>query len=283
MDRSANEVIRAAVVQMTSGADRAANLRQAGELVAEAAARGARIVVLPETWNLMGGSAAVQGAAEDFGGPALMAVREWATTLEVWVVAGTIGERRHGGGRVANTSVVIDPRGEIIAAYRKVHLFDVEVGAHTYHESSTTAPGDEIVVADVGPVRLGLSVCYDLRFPELYRALIDTGATVVAVPSAFTERTGRAHWEVLVRARAVENQVFVLAAGQVGAHPDGTRSYGDSMIVDPWGVVLGRAVLQEPGVVVADLDLTRQSEVRATLPALSHRRRDLFGGAGAGD
>jgi predicted amidohydrolase len=280
VDGSANEVLRAAVVQMTSGADRDANLRQAEGLVAEAAARGATIIVLPETWNLMGGPDAVRAAAEDLDGPSLSAARRWARTHRVWVVAGTVGERRPADDRIANTSVVIGPDGESVDAYRKVHLFDVDVGGRVYRESATTIPGDAVAVADVGGVRLGLSVCYDLRFPELYRALSDRGATVVAVPSAFTERTGQAHWEVLLRARAVENQVFVLAAGQVGLHPDGSRSYGDSMIVDPWGVVLGRADRSGPGVVVADLDLDRQTEVRAMLPALAHRRPDLFGGAG---
>jgi predicted amidohydrolase len=282
VDRSAHEAVRAAVVQMTSGGDPGANRRQAAELVARAADRGARIIVLPETWNLMAGPAAVRGGAEPLDGPSLAAAREWARVLGVTVVAGTIGEHIPGADRIANTSVVIDPAGEIAALYRKVHLFDVDVAGRTYRESATTAPGDAVVVADAGPVRLGLSVCYDLRFPELYRVLVGLGATVLSVPSAFTERTGRAHWEVLVRARAVENQAFVLAAGQVGRHPDGSRSFGHSMIVDPWGIVLDAVDAPEPGIGVADLDLARLAEVRAELPALTHRRADLFGGTAAG-
>jgi predicted amidohydrolase len=260
---------------MTSGADVAANHRTADRLVRQAVAEGARLVVLPETWNLMGGAARILAGAEVLTGPSLDLARSWARAFGITVVAGSIGEWVPGGERVRNTSAVIGPAGEISGIYRKLHLFDVDVAGRRYRESDTTAPGEEICVADVGPLRLGLSVCYDLRFPELYRRLVDLGATAFAVPSAFTARTGRDHWEVLVRARAIEDQVFVLAANQTGAHPDGSESHGHSMIVGPWGVVLAEASAGE-GIAVADLDLAELARVRATLPALAHRRPEIL-------
>jgi predicted amidohydrolase len=259
---------------MTSGADAAANRRTAERLVRRAASAGAGLVVLPETWNLMAGPAAVVAGAEPLDGPSLGLVAGLAAELGVAIVAGSIGERSGDGQRARNTSVAFGPDGAVAGIYRKLHLFDVEVDGRAYRESATVAPGDGVCVADVGPLRVGMSICYDLRFPELYRRLVDLGATAVAIPSAFTARTGRDHWDVLVRARAIENQVFVLAAGQVGRHPDGSESYGHSMIVDPWGVVLARAGDGE-GIAVADLDLHRLAEIRAQLPALAHRRLGL--------
>jgi deaminated glutathione amidase len=275
VDPSAARTIRAAVVQMTSGADVAANHRTAARLVRQAAAERATLVVLPETWNLMGGPARVLAGAEDLDGPSIELVRGWARTLGITVVAGSIGERDPGGARTRNTSIVIGSDGQTAGVYRKLHLFDVELPGRSYRESDTTAPGSELCVADVGPLRLGLSVCYDLRFPELYRRLIDLGATAFAVPSAFTARTGRDHWEVLLRARAIEDQVFVLAADQTGRHPDGSESHGHSMIVGPWGAVLAE-VPDGEGIAVADLELAELARVRATLPALAHRRRAVF-------
>ena len=246
--------LRAAVVQMTSGADVAANHRTADRLVRQAAADGARLVVLPETWNLMGDPARIRAGAEDLDGPSLGLARTWARELGITLVAGSIGERVPDTARVRNLSVVIGPDGRITGRYRKLHLFDVDVAGRAYRESDTTLPGEEICVAEGGPLRLGMSVCYDLRFPELYRRLVDLGATAFVVPSAFTARTGRAHWEVLVRARAIEDQVFVLAADQTGLHPDGSASYGHSMIVGPWGDVLAELADGE-GIAVADLEL----------------------------
>ena len=275
VDRSAAWTVRAAVLQMTSGDDVAANHRTADRLVREAAGAGARLIVLPETWNLMGGPARIRAGAEDLDGPSLALARRWARELGITVVAGSIGERDPDARRVRNTSVVIDPDGTVTGTYRKLHLFDVEVAGRSYRESDTTAPGAEVCVADCGPLRLGMSVCYDLRFPELYRRLIDLGATAFVIPSAFTARTGRDHWEVLVRARAIEDQVFVLAADQVGTHPDGSESWGHSLIVGPWGEVLAE-VTDGEGVGLADLELDELARVRATLPALAHRRPGIF-------
>lgn len=278
VDRSADGQVRAAVLQMSSGADAAVNRRAAERQVRDAAGQGATLIVLPETWNLMGGPAAVVPGAEDLDGPSLSLMAGLARALGVTIVAGSIGERTSAGERVRNASAVFGPDGRRIAVYRKLHLFDVTVGGRAYRESATVAPGDGLVAVDTDTLRLGLSVCYDLRFPELYRGLADLGVQAVAVPSAFTARTGRDHWEVLLRARAIENQVFVLAAGQIGRHPDGSTSWGHSMIVDPWGAVLAEAGDGE-GVVIADLDLAHQDRIRADLPVLQHRRPEL-GGAG---
>jgi len=259
---------------MTSGADLGANHASADLLVRQAAAEGARLVVLPETWNLMGGTAVALAGAEDLEGPSVQLARVWARELRITVVAGSIGERIPGAQRIYNTSLVIAPDGRIAGVYRKLHLFDVEVAGRTYRESDSAAPGAQIAVVDAGPLRLGMSVCYDLRFPELYRRMIDRGATAFVVPSAFTARTGRDHWEVLLRARAIEDQAFVLAADQVGIHPDGAASYGHSMIISPWGTVLAQ-IAEGNGIAVADLDLVELERVRAMLPALRHRRPEL--------
>jgi deaminated glutathione amidase len=203
------------------------------------------------------------------------AMSAWAARHGVAIVGGSITERRDGYEKCFNTCVVVDPDGEVSAVYRKIHLFDVEVGGVRYWESEAEQPGEEPVLAEVHDWGVGLSICYDLRFPELSRILAVRGATVLTVPAAFTETTTRDHWEVLLRARAMENQAFVVAANQVGEHPPGLRSGGRSMIIDPWGVVLAQAPDDE-GVIVADLDYERQDEVRAKLPALAHRRDRLF-------
>jgi deaminated glutathione amidase len=260
---------------MTSGADVNANHLTADRLVREAAAAGARLVVLPETWNLMAGTDAALAGAEDLDGPSVQLARGWARELGLTVLAGSIGERTLEARRVYNTSTLIAPDGQIAGVYRKLHLFDVEVAGRTYRESDGAAPGTQIAVVDVGPLRVGMSVCYDLRFPELYRHMIDLGATAFVVPSAFTARTGRDHWEVLLRARAIENQAFMLAADQVGRHPDGSESYGHSMIVTPWGEVIAELV-SGVGLAIADLDLALLERVRATLPALTHRRPEIY-------
>jgi len=262
---------------MTSGDAVEANHRTADRLVRQAVGAGARLVVLPETWNLMGGPARIRAGAEDLDGPSLDLARGWARAHGITVVAGSIGERDPDGIHVRNTSAIFGPDGSMSGIYRKVHLFDVDVAGRAYRESETTAPGWEVCVVDCGPLRVGMSICYDLRFPELYRRLVDLGATAFVIPSAFTARTGRDHWEVLVRARAIEDQVFVLAADQVGTHPDGSASWGHSMIVGPWGEVLAEAA-DGDGIAVADLDLDELRRVRATLPALAHRRRGMFPG-----
>ncbi len=230
--------------------------------------------MLPEKWPFIHGPRTAEGA-EALDGPAITAAAGWARDLDVAVLAGSVIERAD-GGRVHNTSVLIAPDGGAAGTYRKLHMFDVNVGGVAYRESAATAAGDEIVVASVLGHAVGMSVCYDLRFPELYRRLTLLGAEIVVIPSAFTQTTGRDHWETLVRARAIENQVFVIAAGQVGGHADGTASHGHSMIVDPWGTVLAEAPDGE-GIAVATLDFALFADVRARLPALTHRREDVYG------
>jgi predicted amidohydrolase len=268
--------MRVAAVQMTAGDDRAANLERTAPLVAAAADAGAELVVLPELFSLLGRGPAMRAGAEPPAGATTTWAAAQARAHGVWLLAGSFPEQR--GERFANTSCLFDPNGVEQARYRKIHLFDNEVPGAAYRESDAVEPGTEVVVAPVGDVVVGLSTCYDLRFPELYRALADRGAQVVVVPAAFTAVTGEAHWEPLLRARAIEDQCFVVAAGQWGMTGTGIRCHGHSMVVDPWGVVLAQQA-DGDGVVVADLDLDRLAEVRASLPALTHRRPDLFGPA----
>ena len=268
--------MRVAAVQLNTTDDQAANLAVADRLARAAAADGARLIVLPETWTAIGSDEQLRAAAEPLDGPSIGWARALARELGVDLVAGSILERLEGHERLANTSVHVDPSGELRAAYRKLHMFDVEVDGRTYRESELEEPGDEIVTSETADgTELGLSICYDLRFPELYRILAVRGARVFTVPAAFTLATTRDHWETLLRARAIENQVFVIAANQVGAHPAGQRSGGRSMIVDPWGLVLAQAQDAE-GYIVADLDLGRQEEIRSRLPALANRRPEVY-------
>jgi predicted amidohydrolase len=264
--------MRAAAVQLNSTADSARNLATADRLTRAAAADGARLAVLPEKWSLLGTDGDLLAGAEPLdGGAATTWARETARELGIDLVAGSIAERRADHEKLANTSTHFGPDGELRAVYRKIHMFDVVVDGVEYHESATEDPGDEVVLSETADgVPLGLSVCYDLRFPELYRILAVRGARVIALPAAFTKVTGAAHWEILVRARAIENQAFVVAADQVGEAADGKESFGGSMIVDPWGEVLARAP-DEECFVAADLDLVRQDEVRAELPSLANR------------
>ena len=267
--------MRAAAIQLNSTGDKARNLETAERLVRAAAADGAELAVLPEKWNLLGDSAAQLAGAEPLDGPTISAARTWARELGIHLIAGSIAESVEGQEKAFNTSTLIGPDGELEASYRKIHMFDVEVGGVVYRESDHHEPGEEVVSAELGDalegVTLGLTVCYDLRFPELYRILAVRGATVITVPSAFTLDTGKDHWEVLLRARAIENQAFMVGANQVGEAPPHYRSYGRSAIVDPWGVVLAKAPDEECSV-AADLDLELQDRVRATLPSLANRR-----------
>jgi predicted amidohydrolase len=268
--------LRVAAVQLNSTADPAENLVVADRLTRAAAADGAAVIVLPEKWTAIGSDDQQRAAAETLEGPAIAWARACARELGIDLVAGSILERIPGREKLANTSVHVDPHGEIKAVYRKLHMFDVEIGGRAYQESELEEPGEEIVLSQTADgVELGLSVCYDLRFPELYRILAVRGARVIALPAAFTLGTTRDHWETLVRARAIENQAFVIAANQFGRHPGGYHSGGRSMIVDPWGLVLAQAPDQE-GHIVADLDLELQREIRERLPALANRRGDAY-------
>jgi predicted amidohydrolase len=262
----------AAAVQMASGADRAANLERATTLVREAAARGARLVVLPEVFAWRGPRSEEGPVAEPIPGPTTDRMGALARDLGVHLCAGSVLERAPGEPRPYNTSCVFDPTGKLVARYRKVHLFDVDLpGRATVRESEARAPGDEVVTAPTALGTLGLSICYDLRFPELYRRLSRAGAEVLLVPSAFTYPTGAAHWEVLCRARAIENQCYLVAADQTGTSPHGHADWGDSLIVDPWGRVLARAGDGE-GVVTAEIDPAVLARVRRELPCLAHAR-----------
>jgi predicted amidohydrolase len=270
------ERIRVACVQMTSRRDKAANLARAEALVARAASTGADVVVLPEKWNLIGSADDYRAAAEPLdGGESVAAMAGWARTLGVTLVGGSITERREGREKLSNTSCVFDPEGALVAVYRKIHLFDVEVGGHVYRESESEEPGTEPVVAHAEDWAIGLSVCYDVRFPELYRILALEGAELVTVTAHFTTPTGRDHWHVLLRARAIENQLYVAAAGQVGETIAGKPAYGRSLVVDPWGTVLAQAPDEET-VVVAELDRARLRDIRAKLPSLANRQADAY-------
>jgi predicted amidohydrolase len=264
--------LRVAAVQLQSTNDSDRNLEAADRLTRAAATDGARLVVLPERLDIRGSAADYAAGAAALDGRPVAWARETARELGIDIVAGSIAERREGHERVANTSVHAGPDGEIKAVYRKIHMFDVEVAGVEYRESEHSEPADEIVLSETADgTRLGLTICYDLRFPELYRILALRGARIVTVPANFTRVTGAAHWEVLLRARAIENQVFVIAPGQGrGDGPEGD-SYGNSMIVDPWGEVLARAGGEGEAFVTADLDLARQDEIREQLPSLANR------------
>ncbi|HWD74439.1 MAG TPA: carbon-nitrogen hydrolase family protein [Solirubrobacteraceae bacterium] len=268
--------MRAAAIQLNATADADRNLERADRLVRQAAAAGAELVALPEKWTVLGTHEDMAAGAQTLDGPAISWARAVAGELGIDLLAGSMYESIPGREKGANTSVHVGPDGEIRSVYRKIHLFDVEVDGAVYAESSTEDPGDEIVVSDLaGGLRLGLSVCYDLRFPELYRILAVRGAELFSVPSAFTLPTTRDHWEVLVRARAIENQCFVVAPNQVGDHPGGLRSGGRSLIVDPWGLVLAGAADTET-FIVADLDAENQRQIRRRLPSLARRRPEVY-------
>jgi predicted amidohydrolase len=262
--------MRAAAVQLNSTEDKVRNIAAADRLTRAAAAGGADLVVLPEKFNLLGRHEQYRAGAETLEGPTICWARETARELGIDLVAGSIVERRERHEKLGNTSVHVGPDGELRAVYRKIHMFDVTVAGKEYRESASQEAGAEVVTSEANGVPLGLTVCYDLRFPELFRILAIRGARVLILPAAFTKVTGAAHWDVLIRARAIENQAFVVAADQIGAHPPDNESFGGSQIVDPWGEVLARAP-DEECFVAADLDLDRQDEVRRSLPSLANR------------
>ena len=268
--------IRVACVQITSGREKALNLEKAEKLVAQAAATGADIVALPEKWNAIGPPDVLHDSAETIeGGESIEAMRGWAKTHGVTLVGGSITERREGREKLSNTSLVFDPEGELVATYRKIHLFDVEVGGLTYRESEAEEHGDEPVVAEVEGWPVGLTICFDVRFPELYRVLALEGALLAMVPAHFTLYTGKDHWHLLLRARAVENGFYVAAPAQVGETGIGRPSYGRSLIADPWGTVLAQAHDEET-VISAELDRAWLEEVRRRIPSLSARRPEAY-------
>lgn len=261
---------RAAAVQMLASSDKQANLREAEYWVRQAAARGAEIVALPEVFSYRG--AEEETAAEPIPGPTTRWMSALASELKIYFLAGSILEAVPDQAKVFNTSLLFDPDGTPLAQYRKIHLFDVQVGDDVrVFESETRMAGQEAVVAETGYCPMGLTICYDLRFPELYRHLVERGAQVIFVPAAFTAVTGKAHWEVLLRARAIENQAYMIAPDQFGKAPHSIATHGHTMIVDPWGKVLAEAS-DGPGFAIADIDLDYLAKVRRELPALSHRR-----------
>ncbi len=266
--------MRVAACQLNSRHDRAANLTAALDLLDRAAAAGADLAVLPEYLDYLGpaeGEPAPESIHGDFAATFAAAARR----LRMWVLAGSFHEIGPDPSRTHNTSLVFDRTGTLVATYRKIHLFDIEIPDRvTYQESRLVAPGQQLSMVDVGGMILGMSICYDLRFPELFRELAIAGAQILAVPAAFTTHTGRDHWEVLLRARAIENQCYVVAAGQVGDHEPGRSCFGRSMIIDPWGTIVAQAP-DEPGIAIADIDPARIARIRAEVPSLANRRFPL--------
>jgi predicted amidohydrolase len=265
-----------AAAQLNATDDLERNLLTADRLVRDAAGRGAQLVLLPEKWNVLGSADTIAAAAQPADGPVFTWARNVAAELGIDLIAGSVIERVEGQERTFNTSVHTTPTGELRSIYRKLHMFDVEIDGQVYAESAREQPGEEIVVTELSNgVRLGMTICYDVRFPELYRELTARGAEILVVPAAFTLTTTRDHWDVLVRARAIENQCFVIAANQIGTHPGGHRSGGRSTIVDPWGLVLARAPDTET-VIMAELDFAILRDIRRRLPALEHRRPEIY-------
>ena len=269
---------KVAAIQMTSSHIVADNLAAAGDLLREAKELGADIACLPENFSFIGLRDAdkLQVAEPDGEGAVQAFLSDCARELKMWILGGTIVLRGDSNNRVANSSLLIDAAGKRVARYDKIHLFDVTIPGRDeqYRESTHVTPGRELIIADTPVGRLGLSVCYDMRFPELYRELVSQGAEWLAMPAAFTVPTGRAHWETLLRARAIENLCYVVAPAQTGTHTSGRETYGDSLIVDYWGQVLSR-LAKGTGVITAEIDLAKEAETRARFPALDNRQLGL--------
>lgn len=264
-----------AAIQLTSADDLAANLNRCEQLVKQASERGAELVVLPENFAFFSADTTRRDVAESLqgeAGPIRAALSRWARECSITIVGGGFPERSEDPERPYNTAIVLGTEGELRASYRKIHLFDVDLSDGTHlRESDATKAGNAPVVVEVKGFKVGLSICYDLRFPELYRALVDRGAELIVVPAAFTLHTGKDHWHVLLRARAIEGQAWVAAANQFGQHPKGRNSYGHSMLIDPWGTVVAEASDGE-GMALTWIDRARLQQVRAGLPCLRHRR-----------
>jgi predicted amidohydrolase len=271
------DTMRVGLIQINSRDDKEVNLQRAEELIDEAAARGAQFVALPEYVNLLGARERAVEEAETIPGPTSERFSARAQQHKLWLLGGSIRERSDQTGLGYNTSVLYSPDGRIAASYRKIHLFDIDLtGNVTANESSTILPGDEPVTVDIEGHLVGLTICYDLRFPELYRLLALAGAEIMCVPSAFTMFTGKDHWHVLLRARAIENQCYVIAPGQFGSHgAQNSQCYGHSLVVDPWGTVIAEAPNME-GVIIADLDFAYLRKIRAQLPSLANRRPTAY-------
>lgn len=273
------DILRAAVVQLNSRGDVDANIGAALALIEAAAGDGARFVATPEYTTYLGPDRGLTGASAAIPGPQVARFADAARRLGIYLLVGSLVERGAPGGRAWNTAVLLAPDGAVQATYRKIHLFDVAVGPVHECESDAIAPGEAVVVTKVDDRPVGLSVCYDVRFPELYRALVDRGAEVLTIPAAFTAHTGRAHWQTLLRARAIESQAFVVAPAQWGEH-DGGRCFGHSLIVDPWGETLAELPAEGDAYAVADLDFDELRRIRRELPSLANRR--LRTGSGPG-
>lgn len=268
---------RIAACQMNSQADKAANLKTAGHLIDQAVELGADLVALPEHFNILGTPEDILNNAEPVPGPTTEWLQEKAQSHGVYIHGGSMPAQVPGKDKCYNTTLVFDPKGKMIARYNKIHLFDIEVtGQVSANESATIEFGDELVTFETEHGHFGLTICYDLRFPELYRGLTLAGARVIFSPAAFTLYTGKDHWEILIRTRAVENQVFMVAPAQIGSHRPNKYCFGSAMIVNPWGTILVRAP-EEETVIVAEIDYDYQDKVRRELPALAHRRPDVYG------
>lgn len=268
--------MKAAVVQLHIGEDLDHNISRCLQLTRDAAAAGAELIVLPEAIDYLGDKTGVAAIKSDIPGPVTDRFSDLARELGVWLLAGSIHENIPGADRTYNTSVLFDRSGAEVARYRKLHLYDVHIpGRVEALESASIAPGDDIVTADIEGHTAGLTICYDIRFPELYRELANRGAEIVFLPAAFMLFTGKDHWEPLIRARAIENQCFMLASGQQGVGAEGRATYGRSMIVDPWGTVLATAP-DGDGFAMADLDFENLRRIRAELPSLANRRKEVF-------
>jgi predicted amidohydrolase len=270
--------VTVAAVQLSSGSDIDNNIERAAELTRLAASQGATYVQLPEYFNYLGPHKGFERAAESVPGPTTSRMADVARENDVTLHLGSLLERSPGAGKYFNTSVLLSSRGDILATYRKIHLFDVDVpGANVQRESKVINAGGELVVVTLPLFSLGMTICFDVRFPELYRALVGAGAELFAVPSAFNAVTGAAHWDTLVRARAIENHAFVVAAAQVGTTSEGIATYGHSMIVDPWGVIVAQATTDGPEVVTATIDLDDVLLRRQQIAVMEYRRPDLYG------